>query len=75
MTLEEEVAHLRRRLTEAATLLEALANSDMYYNDANGDYECLYCDLAQHSEYERKVWPSDHDADCPVRKASEWLQV
>lgn len=72
---ESEIQHLRRRLAEAATLLEALANCEMPYNDVTCDRECLWCNLAQHSEYEMSVRPNDHDKDCPIRLASEWLQV
>ena len=66
MNTEDEVAHLLRRLAEAATLLEALANSDTC-NDL-----CQWCSL---SAYVERPKPSDHDKDCPIRLASEWLQV
>lgn len=74
-TEAEELQYLRKRLADAATLLEKLANADMPYNDDSGDYECQFCNLAQHCEYEREVWPQDHDKDCPIRLASQWLQV
>lgn len=73
--LQAEIQHLRRRLAEAATLLEALANSDMCYNDSSGDLECQWCNLACHVEYTMRPMASDHDKDCPVRLASLWLQV
>lgn len=73
--LRAEVQHLRRRLAQAIPILEALANSDMPYNDNSGDLECQYCNLAQHSEFTMRAKPSEHDKDCPIRLASEWLQV
>ena len=66
--LQAEVAHLRRRLAEAATLLEALANSDN-----NRSRTCEWCTLI--SKFSVRPKPSEHDADCPIRLASEWLQV
>ncbi len=73
--LQAEIQHLRRRLAEAIPLLEALANSDMCYNDSSNDLECQWCNLACHAEYTMRPTPSEHDKDCPVRLASEWLQV
>ena len=57
----------------AIPIMEALAHSDMPCNDNSGDLECLYCNLSQHENFAMKVVPLEHDRECLIRRASEWL--
>jgi hypothetical protein len=54
-------------------IAQAMADSEMVYNDNSGLTECCYCTTTRQIMVE-PLQPQQHDEDCPVRLAAAWLE-